>query len=116
MLCVFVGGLFVGRLLGHDRAKRSPMQILQVKLVETQIGPVVVRTLGIDSKQFPGYLNTIGITSYCSESELQKNALQGSAAILRKSLDFQGSWVAGGVLSVLFSSKTSRVSYDRYLK
>ena len=49
-------------------------------------------------------------------SELQKNALLGSAAILHKVLALLCSAVGGGVLPVLFSSKPSRVSYDRYLE
>ena len=55
--------------------------------VETEIVPVVVGTLRTVSKQLPGYLDTIGITSYCSVSELQKNALFCSAAIPRNVLD-----------------------------
>ena len=45
--------------------------------VDTQIVPVVV------SKQLPGKIDTIHITSYCSVSELQKCSLAGQLACVR---------------------------------
>ena len=80
------------RIAEKEVEKRAKYQLLAREIhrlwqVETQIVPVIVGTLGTVSKQLPGYIDTIGITSYCSASELQKNAFLGSAAILRKVLD-----------------------------
>eukprot|EP00117_Sycon_ciliatum_P002415 scpid102915/ scgid7652/ len=72
------------RVAEEEVKKRAKYQLLAREIhrlwqVETQIVPVVVGTLGT--------VSTIGVTSYCSVSELQKNALLGSEAILRKVLD-----------------------------
>ena len=60
--------------------RNVPRQLLAREIhwlwqAETQIVPVVVGVLGTVSKQLPGYLYSIGITSYWSVAELQKNAL-----------------------------------------
>ena len=80
------------RVADKEIEKREKYQLLAREMhrlwhVEVEVVPVVVGTLGTVTERLPAYLERIGIAGFCSVEVLQKNALLGSAAILRKVLD-----------------------------